>query len=81
MQIEINDDTLTGKLERIAQQDGVSVEQVAVDFIKSGLDQADPVGALETFLQPTIDCARRGEFSTRSTEDIVKDVYQELDAK
>lgn len=37
MQIEINDTTITRKLERIAQQDGLSVEQVAVDLINSAL--------------------------------------------
>ena len=38
MQIEINDKALEGKLERIARQDGVPVEQVAIDLINSALD-------------------------------------------
>lgn len=37
MQIEIYDDTLTGKLKRIAQLDGVPVEKVAVDLLSSAL--------------------------------------------
>ncbi|MEM0965343.1 MAG: hypothetical protein AAGJ81_04205 [Verrucomicrobiota bacterium] len=81
MLIEITDAEIAGKLEHIAAQDGVSVEQVAVDFIKSGVDQSDAIKDLEAHLQPSIEQAERGEFSPRSVQDIVKDVYQELDAK
>jgi len=82
MQIEINDDTLTGKLERIARQDGIPVEQVAVDLINSALDDDDAaaVQALEDFLQPRIDRARRGETVDTTVEEIFSQVRAELNA-
>ena len=81
MQIEINDKVLTGKLERIARQDGVSVEQVAVDLINLALDDdAAAVKALEDFLQPRIDRARRGETVDTTVEEIFSQVRAELNA-
>ena len=81
MQIEINDEVLTGKLERIARQDGVSVEQVAVDLINSALDDdAAAIKALEDFLQPRIDRARRGKTVDTTVEEIFSQVRAELNA-
>ena len=80
MQIEINDEVLTSKLERIAVQDGVSVEQVAVDLINSALDDdAAAIKALEDFLQPRIDRARRGETVKTTVEEIFDRVDKEFE--
>ena len=79
MQIEINDEVLTSKLERIALQDGMPVEQVAVDLINSALnDDAVAIKALEDFLQPRIDRARRGETVDTTVEEIFSQVRAEL---
>lgn len=80
MHIEINDKALEGKLERIAHQDGVPVEQVAVDLINSALDDdAVAVKALEDFLQPRIDRARRGETVKVTVEEIFDRVDKEFE--
>ena len=54
MQIEINDSTLTDKLERIAHQDGVSVEQIALDLLNSALAEEAAERELVDFLKPRI---------------------------
>ena len=79
MHIEINDKAIAGKLERIANQDGVPVEQVAIDLINSALaDDAAAIKALEDFLQPRIDRARRGETVDTTVEEIFSQVRAEL---
>ena len=79
MQIEINDKVLASKLECIALQDGVSVEQVVVNLINSALDDdAAAIKALEDFLQPRIDRARRGETVDTTVEEIFSQVRAEL---
>ena len=55
MQIEINDNALTSKLERIASQDGVSVEQVAVDLLNSALAEEVAINKLLDLFKPRID--------------------------
>ena len=80
MQIEINDKALEGKLEIIAAQDGVPVEQVAVDIIHTALaDEEAAVRALEDFLQPRIDRAHRGETVDTTVEEIFDRVDKEFE--
>ncbi len=78
MQIEINDSTLTSKLERIAHQDGVSVEQIAVDLLNSALTEEAAVNELVDFLKPRIDEARTGELIDQSPSEVAQEVHTEL---
>ncbi len=78
MQIEINDSTLTGKLERIAHKDGVSVEQVAVDLLNLALAEEAAVDRLVEFLNPRIDEARKGKLIDQSPSEVANEVHTEL---
>ena len=78
MQIEINDSALTGKLERIANQDGVPVEQVAVDLLNSALAEEVAVHELVDFLKPRLDEARTGELIDQSPSEVAQEVHAEL---
>ena len=81
MQIKINDSALTSKLEHIAHQDGVSVEQVAVELLNSALAEETAVNELVEFLKPRIDEARTGELIDQSPSEVAQEVHAELGIK
>lgn len=78
MQITINDSILTSKLERIALQGGVPVEQVAIDLLNSALAENAAVNELIDFLKPRIDEARSGELIDQSPSEVAQEVHTEL---
>ena len=81
MQIEINDSTLTGKLERIAHQEGVPVEQVAVDLPNSALAEEAAANELADFLKPRINEARTSELIDQFPSEVAQEVHTELGIK
>ena len=78
MHIEINDSALTSKLERIASQDGVSVEQVAVDLLNSALAEEVAINKLLDLFKPRIDEAWTGELIDQSPSEVAQEVHAEL---
>ena len=49
MHIEINDRTLTGKLENIAHKYGVSIEKLAIDLLNVALAEEATVEKLKAY--------------------------------
>ncbi|QPJ62216.1 MAG: antitoxin [Candidatus Nitronauta litoralis] len=71
------------RLKAVAALQGKSIKEYVLERVLPPLPEMDSmseeeaISRLEEFLKPRIEGARRGEFATRSVEQIFEDVRQE----